>query len=58
MQALLELVVMEGKEPSSPERLDFSASSQEARSVASAPDSPSTASTVSCSTEGSRCFTP
>ena len=58
--ALLELVALEGEAPPSPPRcsLDFEASSQETRSASSAPDSPSTASTVSCSTQGSRCFTP
>ena len=54
--ASLELVAMEGE--AAPAPLDFEDSSQETRSIASAPDSPSTASTVSCSTEGSRCATP
>ena len=53
----LELVAMEGEEPLSPHNLIFSTSSQGARSDDSAPASPSTASTVSCSMEGSRCFT-
>ena len=56
--ASLELVAMEGEEPPSAHSLAFSTSSQEARSDMSAPASPSTASTVSCSTEGSCCFTP
>ena len=56
--ASLELVAMEGQDPLSPRGLAFSASSKEARSDDSAPASPSMASMVSCSTEGSRCFTP
>ena len=56
--ASLELVAMEGEDPLSPRSLAFSASSKEARSDDFAPASPSTASTVLCSTEGSRCFTP
>ena len=51
--ASLELVAMEGEATPSPRySLDFEASSQETRSASSAPDSPSTASMVSCSTEG------
>ena len=56
LRASLELVAMEGK--AAPGPLDFEDSSQETRLVASALDSPSTASTVSCSSEGSRCVTP
>ena len=56
--ASLELVAMEGESPLTPHSLNFSDSSQETRSDGSAPASPSTASTLSCSTEGSRCQTP
>ena len=57
--ASLELVAMEGEEPLSPRKeLNYETSSQEPHSDASAPGSPSTASTMSCSTEGSRCLTP
>ena len=56
--ASLELVAMEGEDPLSPHSLNFSTSSQEARSDGSAPAFPSAASTLSCSTEGSRCHTP
>ena len=50
---------MEGDVPPTPRQaLDFEALSQGSRSALSAPDSPSTVSTVSCSTEGLRCFTP
>ena len=54
----LELVAMEAEDPLSPRSPDFSVSSQETRSAISTPDSPSTASKVSCSTAGSRCATP
>ena len=57
--ASLELVAMEGEEPLSPRKeLNYETSSQGPNSDASAPGSPSTASTMSCSTEGSRCLTP
>ena len=49
---------MEGESPLTPRNLNFSDSSQETRSDGSATASPSTASTLSCSTEGSHCQTP
>ena len=55
----LDLVAMEGEEPPSPCNPSYATPSPGARSDDSTPASPSTASTASCSTEGSfkGCFT-
>ena len=56
-QLLASLVAMEGEAAPSRLCLNSEDSSQETHSETSALESPSTASTVSCTTEGSRCLT-